>query len=614
MCGIAGFTHSDKVLIKAMTDAIAHRGPDGEGHFIDSNISLGHRRLSIIDLSSNGNQPMFFEEWVIVFNGEIYNYVQIKQELMAIGHVFVTDSDTEVILHAYKQWGHKALDRFNGMWAFAIYNKQSAELFIARDRYGVKPLYYGIIAGSLFFASEMKAIMCAKPQTSLSMEALNLYLYQKYIGQEHTVYKEFKKLLPGHYMLYNCKSKTLEIQAYYSLEAEVEEASKIDLKARLKTIETLLEDAVMCRLVADVKVGSFLSGGVDSSVISAIIAEKKDNFDTFSIGFKETGFDELPYSIQVAEHIKTQHHFEYNTLDFDLIKTVIAQLDEPFGDASIIPTYLLARLTRKHVTVSLSGDAGDEVFGGYASYLAYHISQYLPSWVFGAAKKVVGFIPSDHKKLSTLFKLKKAIVDYEKNPVLRHLNWMSQWNDKQRQALLGQRFIANTSLYNIGTQGGLQAIQLNDMHHYLAEDILKKVDAATMMNSLEGRNPFLDFRLVPLVISLPHRYKIKGLKTKVYLKEMAQKYIPTTIINRKKRGFSVPIAQWIKAEPEIKRYLLDEEFNGHNLFNKTLVQEMFAQHINNKADHSRPLWLIFVFNFWLSKNPSNNPLKQQHAI
>jgi len=510
MCGIAGFNWNDTALIKKMSDSIIHRGPDDEGFYCDEKVSLGHRRLAIIDLSVKGKQPMEYDDCFIVFNGEIYNFPELKKELFDKGHHFVSGSDTEVILHAYREYGEKCVEKLNGMWAFCIYDKRKSILFLSRDRFGEKPLYYYPDNDKFIFASEIKAIRQQPLHLTINTLALNFYFYQKYIGADLSIFNSVYKLKPGHNLVYDLNNRSLLTYSYYHLEKEIEKVSSIPLDEKLKLIKELIPDATEKRLIADVPVGSFLSGGVDSSLISAIIAKKVNQFKTFSIGFKEKSFDELPYSKMVAKHIKTDHQYEYVPIDENVIEQVIGNLDEPFGDSSIIPVYLLSKMTRRNVTVSLSGDAGDEVFGGYDTYMGLMIAKHIPGFLNGSIRAITNLFPPSDKKVSFLFKVKRFLGSSDKNISIRHLNWMATFQEKERRSLLNGNFKPDNSFVPTDVdpvvpilKDELLTVQLNDIHNYLAEDILKKTDAASMMNSLEVRVPFLDHRLVPLVLSLP---------------------------------------------------------------------------------------------------------------
>ena len=602
MCGISGFSFPDQDLITRMNDAIRHRGPDGEGVFVDERISLGHRRLAIIDLSEKGTQPMVYKDYLITYNGEIYNFIDLKNELSAKGHRFGSASDTEVILHAYEEWGFDCVKRFNGMWAFCLYDKMKNILFLSRDRFGIKPLYYFYDKHKLIFSSEIKAITKHNLKLEINKTALNYYFYQKYITGNHSIYKQIYALEPSHNLIFNLKTGIIENQKYFKLEEEIERMKQQPLKERLATVEKLLIDAVKKRLTADVPVGSFLSGGLDSSIISSIIAREKKDFDTFSIGFKEKSFNELHYSIIVAEFIKTRHHYQIMDPGAEMIHHIFSRLDEPFGDSSIIPTFLLSGITREKVVVSLSGDAGDEIFGGYDTYQAFQLAKLLPACLMKTGKHLINTLPASDQYSSTRLKVAKFFKDYHPNRVIRHLNWMSQTDEIQRKQLLQENYTDIEKYIETPLKSKLIDIQLNDIKNYLAADILKKVDAASMMVSLEARIPFLDYRLVPLVLSLPERYKINFLRVKYLLKKIGQNYLPSGIIHRKKQGFAIPLSKWIKESELIKSYLLDNKHYMHKLINKEFVANQYQKHLTNKGDYSRLLWLVFVFNFWYDQS------------
>ncbi len=602
MCGISGFNFKDSILIKKMTDAIVHRGPDAEGHFNDDVVTLGHRRLSIIDLSENGNQPMSYKGITIVFNGEIYNYNELKKKLQVLGHTFISESDTEVILHAYKEWGIDSVKKFNGMWAFCIYDKEQQSLFISRDRFGIKPLYYYYDSKKFIFASELKAIKEHDIQLKINSKALNFFFYQKYIGGSFSIFENIYKLQPAENIIFDIKSKKIEFSKYFDIEKEVEKQNKIKTEEKLTNIETLIQDSILKRLISDVPIGSFLSGGIDSSLISAIIARNNTNFQTFSIGFKEKSYNELKYSRLVAKHIKTVHKTENLSFDNNLLEEVIGNLDEPFGDSSVLPTFLLSKITRQDVTVSLSGDAADEIFGGYDVYKAYKIAKLIPNFTKSIISFLINLIPPSKKKVSLSFKIRRFLRTNESNISKRHLNWLSTFPETERKLLLNKSYINSEEFLPTSNSKNLISIQLNDINNYLPGDILKKVDIASMLNSLEVRVPFLDHRLVPIVLSLQERYKIKGFKMKWYLKKIAKQYLPLIIINRKKRGFTVPVSEMIEQNDLIKHFLTDKKYFSHNFLNFPYTTELYNDHIKNKKDNSRQLWLIFVFNYWYFNN------------
>ncbi len=600
MCGITGFNWLDKDTIETMTETLQHRGPDDRGFYLDENVSLGHRRLSILDVSEKGHQPMLFENLAVVYNGEIYNFKELRQQLESKGYNFTSDSDTEVLLYSYHLWGPACVEKFNGMWALAIYDKNKKTLFLSRDRFGIKPLYYYFDGDKFIFASELKAIAKHNLDLKINMPALNFFFYQKYIGNDLTIYENCCKLRPSENLVFDLNKKQITRTKYYDLEDQIKEHQNTPLKQRLDAVETTIAEAVEKRLVADVPVGSFLSGGIDSSLISAIIAKNHKNFDTFSIGFKDKSYDELEYSKRAAEYIQTDHHYDYMQVDEDIIKFILENMDEPFGDSSIFPTYLLSKITRQKVTVSLSGDAGDEVFGGYETYKAHKFARFIPKAVVKLSKHLVNLLPPSDKKVTLAFKIKRFVRDFNANINRRHLDWMATFNEPQRQKLLNDKFVTAESLIDCSSEKNFLSVQLNDIQNYLAEDILKKVDTASMLNSLETRVPFLDHQLVPLVLSLPEKYKITNFKTKTLLKKIASGYLPEKIINRPKKGFTVPVSIWIKKSQLIQEFLTNRRYFEHNLLNYVYVQQLFDAHINNKEDNARHLWLVFVFNYWMS--------------
>ena len=601
MCGIAGFNWNDKAAVEKMAHTLRHRGPDDQGCYCDNNVSLGHRRLSIIDTSDKGRQPMEFEDLVIIYNGEVYNFKELRSLLESEGYVFRSGTDTEVVLYSYHKWGPACVEKFNGQWALCVYDKKKNTLFLSRDRFGIKPLYYYFDGDRFIFASELKAIRQHRLDLKIDTSAVNFFFYQKYIGSDLTIFENCHKLKPSENLVFDLNQKQIRKTKYYDIEHEITDSVARPLADRIESIENTITDAVEKRLVADVPVGSFLSGGIDSSLISAVIAQGKKDFDTFSIGFKDTSYDEVKYSRLVSEHIKTDHHIEYLDIDEDLIEYIIANMDEPFGDSSVLPTFLLSKITRKNVTVSLSGDGGDEVFGGYDSYQAYKLARYVPKAAIQLAKPMVNLLPPSEKKLSLTFKMKKFTSDFDSNINKRHLDWMATFTDSHRRDLLKDNFAGTDSFINFSAEKSLVSVQLNDIHNYLPGDILKKVDLASMLNSLEARVPFLDHTLVPLVLSLPAKYKIRLFKTKWLLKKIASTHLPPEIIHRPKRGFTVPVSRWVKNSTLIHEFITNRRYYDHSLLNYDYVNTLFTDHINNTKDNARQLWLVFVFNYWFNK-------------
>jgi len=567
---------------------------------------LGNTRLAVMDPSDKGHQPMEFEHLVIVYNGEIYGFKELREELSGEGHNFESDTDTEVVLHSYHKWGPSCVERFNGMWAFAIYDRQRKQVFLSRDRFGIKPLYYYFDGDRFIFASELKAIRQHDLDLSVSLSAVNFFFNQKYIGGDLTIFKNCHKVRPSENILLDLSSKKIAQTQYYNLEEQIREYDAMPLEERLESVEGIIVDAVEKRLVADVPVGSFLSGGVDSSLISAIISRKHKELDTFSIGFKEDkSYDELKYSHSVSAHIKSKHYYDYMQMDEQTIRFLLENMDEPFGDSSLIPTYLLSKITRRLVTASLSGDAADEIFGGYDTYKAFMFSKHVPVSAIRLLRRLVDALPVSDRKTNLIFKMKRYVRNFDPNVNKRHLNWMATFNKFQRRKLLKENFVSAEKFIRWTGEKSLLSVQLKDVHNYLAEDILKKVDTASMLNSLEVRVPYLDHRLVPLVLSLPEKYKIDGLTTKVLLKRIACGYLPREIVRRPKKGFTVPISRWIRRSGWIRDFLVNRRYYGHNLLNYDYVQYLLDCHLANRVDNARHLWLVFVFNYWMEGNPAS---------
>jgi asparagine synthase (glutamine-hydrolysing) len=601
MCGIAGFNWRAISTIAIMTDVMKYRGPDDEGFYVDDNVSLGQRRLAVIDTSCRGHQPMEFANLVIAYNGEIYNYKELREQLISHGYAFLSDTDTEVVLYSYHLWGPSCVDKFNGMWAFCIYDKEKHRFFLSRDRFGIKPLYYYFDGERFIFASSLLAIRRHNLDLGISKPALNFFFYQKYIGDNLTIFENCYKVRPSENLAFDLNLKRLTLTKYYDLEDRVSGHTTIPLRTKLELIENLLVDAVERRLVADVPVGGFLSGGVDSSLMSAIVSKKHEDFETFSIGFKDKSYDELEYSKLTSEHIRVLHHYDFMSIDNDIIDLIIDNMDEPFGDSSLLPTYLLSKMARGKVTVSLSGDGADEVFGGYDTYKAYKIARYAPPFLVRSSRHLINLLPPSDRKVTLAFKMQRFARDFGGSANRRHLDWMATFNDSQRSNLLNGSFVPAEDIIGCSRRKSFLSIQLNDIQNYLAGDILKKVDLASMLNSLEVRIPFLDHRLVPLVLALDECYKLKRLETKWLLKRIAAKYLPKRIVYRAKRGFTVPISKWIRENCLLREYLTNRKYYDHGLLDYGYVTRLFDSHCDNTTDNARHLWLVFVFNYWMYK-------------
>ncbi|HPY97404.1 MAG TPA: asparagine synthase (glutamine-hydrolyzing) [Candidatus Cloacimonadota bacterium] len=623
MCGIAGIVSNTLISEKdilSITNALKHRGPDNVGCEIFNqdnklNIALGQRRLSILDLSSAGHQPMSSNDdrYWIVFNGEIYNFQELRKTLTAMSYVFKSQTDTEVILNGFIEFGVEFFKKLNGMFALAIYDRQNDKLVLARDRYGQKPLYYYFNGSQFLFASESKAIILHKDfKKELSMDSLSAYLQYEYLPLDLSIYKNVKKLLPGHYLVF--KNYDYKIKQYFEISfspyKQFNTLSEVELS---KTLVMKLKKAVSSHMVSDVPVGVFLSGGIDSSIITALASELTGHkkLKTFSIGFDEKSFDESSYAEQVARLFKTDHHHETLSVStlVNILPEIMESLDEPFADASIIPTYLLSKFTKQHVSVALGGDAGDELFAGYDPFLAHYwaekykiIPKYLSKYII---EKLVNSVPVSEKNMSLDFKAKNFLKHVYKSPVMRNQLWLGSYDfDEQNRLFLA--FNGNYPLNLIETPHDLSKENSLLWHYqkfYLAEDILTKVDRASMMNSLETRAPFLDNDFAEFANHLPYSVKLKGTTRKYILKKAFEGILPKSILYRQKKGFGIPLTKWIKQDlkSEITHYLSKEFIDKQSLFNYPYVYRLLQQHLKGVKDNRKQIWTLYVFQKWYER-------------
>ncbi|MBI4843145.1 MAG: asparagine synthase (glutamine-hydrolyzing) [Nitrospirae bacterium] len=620
MCGILGAFNNkglDGNLLVRMRDRMAHRGPDDSGIWIspDRRVGLAHRRLSIIDLSEAGRQPMPDDEGRIylTFNGEIYNFKEIRRELEAKGYIFRSETDSEVIINAYKEWGTECIRRFNGMFAFGIYDGPKKSFFLARDRAGKKPLYYVFDkSGSCFsFASEIKALLADTDISSeIDPKALNFFFACGYIPGELSAYKEIRKLPPAHAMWFSIETAEEKIWSYWDIPGFAgQSASEDDI---LNELETLLEDSVRLRMISDVPLGAFLSGGVDSSLIVAMMSRVSDRrVKTFSIGFEEHGYDELRYSKIVARHFGTEHHELIVKPDaFSVLPELVRQFDEPFADPSMIPTYYVSKATRDYVTVALSGDGGDELFAGYRHYLAallhYRASGFLPSFLKRSAAGIAGMFPEKGRAL-----LRRQLAMLRLSP---HEAFAERCGDAyfklNDRARLFSRELAG-SLKDEMPEPELMIISLldnrrgdfvdrmtyTDMKSYLPDDILAKVDRTSMLVSLEVRAPLLDYRIADFAFGrIKSGLKVKGFETKYLLRRLAKKILPPELDIKRKQGFALPASDWFRGPltAGIKDILSGEK---SGMLNKDYMMKLLREH-EEGFDHSSRLFALLVFCLW----------------
>src|SRR6476620_3697606 len=568
MCGIAGFVRNDgkevdKELLGRMCDAIRHRGPDDDGFYVNVSVGVGMRRLAIIDLKS-GQQPIHNQDgttW-IVFNGEIYNYLELRQQLEKLGHTFYTNSDTEAIVHAYDQHGTECPKYLRGMFAFAIWNERTQELFLARDRVGKKPLLYAEVNGQIIFGSEFKALL-QHPDISrdIQPEAIDAYLSFMCVPAPLTAYKSIRKLEPGHWLRWRKGEITIERywQPDFSQKLDISEEEAGD-----RAIE-ILRDAVKVRLMSEVPLGAFLSGGIDSSAVVALMSqESSEKVKTFSIGFEEQDFSELQHAKRIAEHVGADHHeFIVRPDAVEILPMLVEHYGEPYADSSAVPTYYVAKETRKHVTVALNGDGGDESFAGYERYIAMGLTEKyrrVPSFLRESViKETVNLIPSSPLKRSRVKSAKRLLDAVALPRVDRYARWVSVFNEQTKQPLYSDHFREQTQAANAtgilaewfkraNGIGVVDAMLLTDQMTYLPNDLLVKVDIATMAVSLEARSPFLDHHLIEFAASLPEKLKARRLTTKYLLKKVVRKLLPSEDLNRRKMWFGVPIGYWFRGQ------------------------------------------------------------------
>lgn len=633
MCGICGFSFPDKnpadfdVLVR-MTSTLEHRGPDEEGYHTDMGIALGHRRLSIIDLAT-GRQPIHNEDETIyaVFNGEIYNFPELKRDLQAGGHTFYTKTDTEVLVHLYEEMGERFLEKLNGMFAFAIWDGRKRELFLARDRIGIKPLYYAFDGRHLSFASELKSLLKTPfVDGTLDLESLSLYLTYDFVPAPYSICKGIRKLPPGHYLVY--RDGRLWERPYWDLDLRDRWGENVPQERVCQEIWSRFRKAVRMRLISDVPLGVLLSGGIDSSsVLAALREEGVDKIKTFSIGFEDSSFDESSFARRAATFFGTDHYEEILSPQklLDILPTVGSLLDEPLADASIIPTFLLSQFTRKSVKVALGGDGGDELFAGYPTYQAFRLAQIyarVPSWLRrNLVETWVMKLPVSFDNMSLDFRLKKFVRGMSYPPIIRNYVWLGTFSPEEEQKVLNAEIgaevaeldeygILNNYLDGKVFDSLLAKLLFLDMKLYLQEGVLVKVDRASMANSLEVRVPFLDHYFVDFVTALPEGLKLRGLTTKYILKKTMEDKLPRQIVCRKKKGFGIPAAKWIAGD--LKELFLDlfsaERIKRQGIFDPTAIQDLLEEHLAKRVDNRKKLWNLCIFQLWWDNYGKNGAL------
>lgn len=620
MCGICGIVASgndrriDEKTLHAMTRAITHRGPDDDGFFVEGQVGLGMRRLSIIDLVT-GDQPVSNEDdsiWV-VFNGEIYNFKDLYADFSSKGHKFSTHSDTEVIVHAYEEYGVHCPEYFNGMFAFALWDASNKRFLLARDHLGIKPLYYWLGDEGLIFGSELKSIILHPAvEREVDLEALDQFLTLEYIPTPRTIFKNIYKLPAGHRLIY--QDGQHQIEKYWDIP---DFETPRDEKTVQETLIELIDEAVKMQLMSDVPLGAFLSGGIDSSsVVAAMSKSSSTPVKTFSIGFDDATYNELPYARAVAKQYETEHTEQILDPNIvDLVEKLVPHLDEPFGDFSIFPTYLVSEVAREQVKVVLSGDGGDEIFGGYDTYVAQSMDRYyhyLPGKLrHSMLPGLMARVPPRPEKKGVINKTKRFIEGAALPSSLQHTRWMMFISDDDREKLY--RPEVGASLNGSSTAELIEGYfdtkthwnplaqqQYVDIKTYLVDDILTKVDRMSMAVSLEARVPLLDYRIVEFAVNLPAEMKISQGETKHIFKKAMSERLPHDVLYKPKQGFSIPIKHWLRdsLKPMMTDLLSPQTIRQRGYFNDDCVSGWVEEHLDGVQNHSHRLWALMVFEIW----------------
>jgi asparagine synthase (glutamine-hydrolysing) len=640
MCGISGMFDSrgsreiDRTLLAAMNNSQAHRGPDGEGYHVDGGLGLAHRRLSIIDIAT-GQQPLYNEDRsvVVVFNGEIYNYQELIPQLEQLGHVFHTKSDTEVIVHAWEAWGEECVQRFRGMFAFALYDRNRRTLFLARDRLGVKPLFYTVLSdGLLLFGSEMKALLVhSGVRREIDPFAVEEYFALGYVAEPRTIFKGVLKLPPGHSLKITRGEPLPSPREYWDVKFTVDDP--ISVPEACEELNRRLAESVRLRMISEVPLGAFLSGGVDSSAVVATMARvSSEPVNTCSISFDDPAFDETRFAQVVADRYQTRHFVDrVASDDYDLIDMLAGVYDEPYADSSAIPTYRVCQLARKHVTVALSGDGGDESFGGYRRY-RFHLSEermrsLLPLGIRGPAFGLLGRWYPKADWAPRIFRAKTTFESLSRTSVEAYLHSMCIVDEKLRRRMFSQTLqralggyraaeVFNKHASRVQTDDPLAFIQYIDLKTYLVGDINTKVDRAAMAHSLEVREPLMDHPLVEWLARLPSSLKMRGQESKYLLKKAMEPYLPGDIMYRPKMGFAVPLARWFRGplRSRVRNSVLGETLASTSMFDQGVLEQMVDAHQSGMRDYSASLWALLMFEAFVRRQMAGESPRPMLAV
>ena len=625
MCGITGILDTrgrrdiDRVVLHRMNEAQFHRGPDEGGTHVEPGIGLGHRRLSIIDLST-GQQPLYNEDnsVCVVFNGEIYNYQELIPELQSLGHVFHTRSDTEVIVHAWESWGEHCVERFRGMFAFALWDRNQETLFLARDRLGVKPLHYALLEdGTLLFGSELKSLLAhGGLRRDIDPCAIEEYFALGYVAEPRTIFKGALKLPPAHTLLLRRGQPVGQPREYWDVRFSL--GTRVSEDEANEELVRRLKESIKLRMISEVPLGAFLSGGVDSSAVVAMMAGLSESpVNTCSIGFSDPAFNESEFARMVADRYRTNHHLDMvESDDFDLIDTLARLYDEPYADSSAIPTYRVCQLARKHVTVALSGDGGDESFGGYRRYRLHLMEEKMRSALpLGLRRPLFGTLGKLYPKADwapRVFRAKTTFEGMARTPVEAYFHSVSILRAPMRRQLFSQRLRSELSGYDAldvfrshaakaATDDPLALIQYLDLKTYLVGDINTKVDRASMAHSLEVREPLMDHPLIEWLATLPSSFKVRGQEGKYLLKKAMEPHLPNDVLYRPKMGFSVPLARWFRGplRERVRESLLGSRLGDTGWFNRKYLQHLVDAHNSGARDYSASIWTVLMFDAFL---------------
>lgn len=623
MCGINGIYGVEGVsdlapIISRMNDAIRYRGPDDQGVYVSpqKNCGFGHVRLSIIDLSHNGHQPMSNEDGsvMMVFNGEIYNYQILKAGLLKKGHKFKSNTDSEVIIHLYEEYGAGCVDHLNGMFSFAIWDESKSSIFLARDRIGIKPLYYYYdnVSRRLIFSSDIKPLLESSfVPREIDLTSLDYYLTYRYIPAPSSIVKGVRKLEPASYLIFD--GTDLSIKKYWELDASTQDLSNMADEEVKSAFKDLLTDSVKRRMISDVPLGVFLSGGIDSSIVTALMAMSSGQpIKTYSVGFGSESYNELPFARLVADKYKTDHtEISLEPDMHDILFEVMDYLHEPLADISIVPTYLISKVTRENVKVVLGGDGGDELFGGYDHYLAQLYDQQYLSFIPAKMKQLLATsyrcLPSTDKRKGALNQLRKFLFGLSQPNQLKHFRWGINFTQAQKKSLYTDKVKSKIStnpyepalkyLLKFSSFDDLNQLTASDIKTWMCDDVLRKVDTMSMAHALEVRVPFLDHKVVEFAQNLPGRFKIQGKQRKHLLMELAKDLLPDEITRRRgKHGFSMPVKLWFRNEwmDLLQNYI----YKCDDLFDTGYLKSMVDEHVSGRADHTVKLWSILVFCIW----------------